>query len=88
MAQGIKAGISVRSPKIWGNELEKDGVAWTAAKWYMPTLSLVIVSAEQRTFWPHMISQRGLRTTYESEKPNTFRLWLRVMVLATKTTLS
>jgi hypothetical protein len=49
MAQGIKAGMSVRSPKIWGKELEKEGVAWTAAKWYMPTLSLVKVSAAQRT---------------------------------------
>ena len=49
IAQGINAGISVRSPKIWGNELEKDGVAWTAAKWYMPTLSLLIVSTLIRT---------------------------------------
>jgi tryptophanyl-tRNA synthetase len=28
MAQGIKHGMSVLSPKICGNEFEKDGAAW------------------------------------------------------------
>lgn len=40
IAQGIKQGISVLSPKIWGNEFENDGVAWIEAKWNIPTFSL------------------------------------------------
>jgi hypothetical protein len=41
MAHGIKHGTEWSSPKIWGNELEKDGAAWTATKWYFPMLSLI-----------------------------------------------
>lgn len=40
MAHGIKHGTEWSSPKIWGNELEKEGAAWTATKWYFPMLSL------------------------------------------------
>lgn len=39
IAHGIKQGTSVLSPKIWGNELEKDGAAWIAGKWLLPMLS-------------------------------------------------
>jgi hypothetical protein len=40
MAQGMRHGMSSLVPKIWGNELENEGLAWIAAKWNMPTLSL------------------------------------------------
>jgi hypothetical protein len=47
MAQGIKQGMSCFSPKIWGNELENEGAAWTATKWYLPMLSLLSGDSDQ-----------------------------------------
>lgn len=32
--------MSLFVPKIFGNELEKDGAAWIEAKWILPILSL------------------------------------------------
>jgi hypothetical protein len=49
IAQGMRAGMSSRWPKMWGKELEKDGVAWMDAKWNMPTLSLRRQSIFPRT---------------------------------------
>ncbi len=40
IAQGIKHGAELSEPKIWGNELEKDGADWTATKCHFPMLSL------------------------------------------------
>jgi hypothetical protein len=40
IAHGIKHGTSDLSPKMWGNELEKEGAAWMAGKWDLPMLSL------------------------------------------------
>lgn len=40
IAQGIKAGMSDFVPKMCGNELEKDGAAWIAAKCIFPMQSL------------------------------------------------
>lgn len=39
IAQGIKQGTSVLSPKIWGNELLKLGAAWIEGKCDFPMLS-------------------------------------------------
>ena len=39
MAAGIRQGTLVRSPKMWGNEFEKAGTAWTAGKANFPTAS-------------------------------------------------
>ena len=40
MAQGMRQGMLVTSPKICGKELEKEGAAWMDAKWILPMLSL------------------------------------------------
>lgn len=32
IAQGMRQGTSVLSPKIWGKELEKEGAAWMEGK--------------------------------------------------------
>lgn len=40
MAQGMRQGTSVRSPKIWGKDEEKEGAAWMETKCSLPTLSL------------------------------------------------
>lgn len=40
IAHGMRQGMSALSPKICGNELENDGVAWIATKCHLPTLSL------------------------------------------------
>jgi hypothetical protein len=40
MAQGIRQGMEESVPNMWGNELEKDGAAWTETKWLLPILSL------------------------------------------------
>ena len=40
MAHGMRHGVSLFVPKILGNELEKEGAAWMAAKWILPMLSL------------------------------------------------
>jgi hypothetical protein len=50
MAHGIRHGTSSLVPKIWGKELEKDGVAWMAAKWNIPALSLGISESSHPSF--------------------------------------
>lgn len=40
MAHGIKQGMLLTAPKIWGKLLENEGAAWIEAKWILPILSL------------------------------------------------
>lgn len=40
MAHGIRAGILLTSPNIWGKELENEGAAWMEQKCILPMLSL------------------------------------------------
>ncbi len=61
MAHGIRHGMSCFSPKICGNELEKEGAAWIETKCALPTLSLS-VKPKVPLDWL-MVIMREMRTT-------------------------
>lgn len=61
MAQGMRHCTSVRSPKIWGKELLKEGAAWMAGKLIFPGGGQRALSGSARP-WGHCPREGGAET--------------------------